>query len=67
MSASSTLEERLEQVEHEVAQLKSQVQNLRPQGNWLAAMTGLFKDDREFDEVLRLGKELRDADRPSPE
>jgi hypothetical protein len=64
MSAASTLESRLEQVEQDVAHLKSQVQTLQPPGNWLEAMTGAFKDDPEFDEILRLGKAQRDADRP---
>ena len=67
MSGSSTVEQRLEQVEKELADLKSHVKNLRPASNWIDAITGTFKDDPEFDEILRLGKEIRDADRPSEE
>ena len=32
--------------------------------NWLQRITGTFKDDPEFDEVIRLGREFREADRP---
>lgn len=67
MSGSSTVEQRLEQVEKEVADLKSHIKNLRRAPNWIDAITGTFKDDPEFDEILRLGKEIRDADRPSEE
>lgn len=63
----STLEERLEHVEQEVAQLRSQVRTLQPRTNWLQAMTGMFNDDPEFDEIIRLGRELRKADQPQPE
>lgn len=67
MVTTSTLEERLEHVEQEMAQLRSQVQTLQPQKNWIVAMTGVFNDDPEFDEIIRLGRELRDADRPPSE
>jgi hypothetical protein len=33
-------------------------------GNWLNEVAGSFENDPEFDEVVRLGKELRKADRP---
>ncbi len=55
-----TIEERHENVERELAELKTLI--ARP--NWISAISGTFKDDPEFDEVLRLGKELRQADRP---
>jgi hypothetical protein len=32
-------------------------------GNWLTEVAGSFENDPEFDEVVRLGKELRMADR----
>ncbi|MBC8869621.1 MAG: hypothetical protein H8E44_09395 [Planctomycetes bacterium] len=67
MSGSSTVEQRLEQVEKQLADLKSHVKNFRPAPNWIDAITGTFKDDPEFDEILRLGKEIRDADKPSEE
>ncbi|MEQ8786518.1 MAG: hypothetical protein RIC55_09470 [Pirellulaceae bacterium] len=68
MSDSSTIEERLAQVERELASLKSRVKALSgPKGNWIDAISGSFKDDPEFEEIVRLGKEIRDADKPEPE
>jgi hypothetical protein len=58
------IEKRLETVERELASLKIEVENLRPGSNWVSSISGTFKDDPEFDEILRLGKELRDAEQP---
>ncbi len=57
-----SVEERLAILEREVAELK----RASPQrkGNWIEKITGTFKGDPEFGEILRLGKEIRDADRP---
>jgi len=35
-------------------------------GNWLEKVAGSFENDPEFDEVVRLGKELRAADGLGP-
>ena len=64
---SSKLEERLTKVEQELELLKVKVCSESPKRGWISEMTGSFKDDPEFDEILRLGKELRDADRPEDE
>jgi hypothetical protein len=40
------------------------IKTLIPRPNWISAISGTFKDDPEFDEVLRLGKEFREADQP---
>jgi hypothetical protein len=64
MTLPATVEERLTQVEAELARLKSQVEAKPPKRGWLDAITGTFKDDPDFDEILRLGRELRQADRP---
>ena len=61
---SMTVEQRLETVEKDLAALKCEVSSLKPNGNWIDAIRGSFKDDPEFDEVLRLGKEIRDAEEP---
>lgn len=34
--------------------------------NWLEQVAGSFENDPEFDEIVRLGKELRMADKPGP-
>lgn len=64
MSDSAAIERRLIQVEKELADLRLHVQNLQPKANWIDAITGTFRDDTEFDEILRLGKEIRNADKP---
>ena len=33
-------------------------------GNWITEITGICKDDLDFDEIVRLGQELRDAEPP---
>ena len=67
MAQSSTVEERLSQVEKELADLKTRVKTLEPKGNWIDSITGSFQDDPDFAEILRLGKEIRNADRPGKE
>lgn len=32
--------------------------------NWIAEVTGICKEDLDFDEIVRLGQELRDAEPP---
>ncbi len=60
----TTIEQRLADVELQLAELKAEIKTLVPRPNWISAICGSFKDDPDFDEVLRLGKELREADRP---
>jgi hypothetical protein len=61
---SNTIEQRLANVERELAELKGELQTLKPARNWIDSICGTFRDDPEFDEVLRLGKEIRDAEQP---
>jgi hypothetical protein len=61
---SKTIEKRLESVERQLAALEGEMKSLKPDSNWISSISGTFKDDPEFDEVLRLGKELRDAEQP---
>jgi hypothetical protein len=67
MTQPSTLEERISHVERELTQLKSQFEHLRAKENWIDRISGSFKDDPEFEEILRLGREIRRADRPDAE
>lgn len=53
------LEERIEKVEREIERLKKQSNGSKDKSNWIADISGSFKDDVEFDEILRLGREER--------
>ena len=57
------IEKRLERVEREVEQIKSQLNSGSGTG-WISRMRGQFRDDPVFDEIVRLGKEIRDAELP---
>jgi hypothetical protein len=59
-----TISQRLVHVENELAQLKRQVERLYDQP-WYLKHAGRFADDPDFQEIVRLGKEIRDADRPA--
>jgi hypothetical protein len=58
-----TVEDRLAVVEREIAELKRRLPAEPLQEDWVDAMSGVFADDPEFDEVVRLGREMREADR----
>lgn len=59
-----SLEDRLTKVEQDLASLKTRFGDMPVKRGWISAISGSFKDDLAFDDILRLGKELRDADRP---
>lgn len=62
---SETIEARLARVERELAILKAKVPVVK--SNWIAEITGSFKHDPDFEEIVRLGKELRDMELPETE
>jgi hypothetical protein len=57
-----TVEQRLSKLEAEVEGLKRQAATSGTK-DW-HAVVGTFKNDPEFAEILRLGREIRLADRP---
>lgn len=57
-----TVEERLTVLEHEFAEFKQNLAVAKP--DWIAKISGSFKDDPDFGEILRLGREIRDAEEP---
>ena len=61
----SKIEDRLTLLEKEVADLKQRLRILPAQPDWIDQVTGSMKDQPEFEEVLRLGKEQRDAESTS--
>ena len=62
---SDTFEARLAKVERELAILKAKEGS--GELNWLSEITGSFKDDVDFEEIVRLGREMRDAESPETE
>lgn len=57
-----SLEERIAKVEQEIERLKDQSNGSKDKSNWISDISGSFKDDNEFEEILRLGREERQAD-----
>ena len=62
-----TIEVRLAKVERELAILKARTGENGTKANWIEKITGSFKDDPDFKEIVRLGKEMRDAELPEEE
>jgi hypothetical protein len=62
---SDTFEARLAKVERELAILKAKEGSSEP--NWISEITGSFKDDADFEEIVRRGREIRDAETPEAE
>jgi hypothetical protein len=62
MPATPTIEQRVEKLEAEVAELKrlSVVEN---KSDWLSTVAGSFRDDPDFAEIVQFGREIREADR----
>jgi hypothetical protein len=61
MTTNTSLEDRLAAVEAAIAQLQKQV--AAPQTkNWLQQITGSFKDEPAFEEVLAYGRAIRQRD-----
>ena len=57
----ATVDDRLNALEMEVAVLRGRFVE-RSDTNWIAVVAGSFRDEPEFDEVLRLGREARQRD-----
>lgn len=61
MAPNTSLEERLAAVEAAIAELQKQVVGSQPT-NWLQQITGSFKDEPAFEEVLAYGRTIRQGD-----
>jgi hypothetical protein len=61
-TANLSVEERLAALEAAVSELRKQPVKDQSTGNWLEQITGSFKDDPVFDEILRYGREFRRSD-----
>jgi hypothetical protein len=61
------VEERARLLEHRVQELEDRVQP-RSVDSWLASFKPIDEEDVEaFEEMIRLGREFRDSDRPEDE
>ncbi len=67
MAQTESIEERLGNLEREVAELKRRLGEDKAQESWIERITGSFENDPDFAEILRLGQEIRRADRPNDE
>jgi hypothetical protein len=61
MATNLSLEDRLAAVEAVVADLQEQIADPQPT-NWLKQITGSFKDEPAFEEVLAYGRAIRQGD-----
>ncbi len=64
MSEATPIEKRVEALELQVTKLKQQLAHKQSPDDRFRRLSGSFADEPEFDEVLRLGREVRRADRP---
>ncbi len=65
--AAPSLEERVSALESELAGVKERLNEARPQpaGAWWKKLVGIYRDDPEFAEAMRLGREYRESLRPN--
>lgn len=61
MEAHVSLEERLAAVETAITELQEQIA-MSQQSNWLGQITGSFKNEPVFDEILAYGQAIRKGD-----
>ena len=57
----TSLEDRLAAVEAAISELRKQVAS-PPTTNWLQQITGSFRDDPAFDEIVTYGRAIRRGD-----
>jgi len=66
MLTNASVEQRLMAVEAAIAELQKQLADSQS-ANWLQQITGSFKDEPAFEEVLAYGQAIRQADYPLDE
>lgn len=66
--ATSKVESRLAVLEAKVAQLEQRLDSVSdPKKHWIDEVVGVFADDPDFLEAMRLGRRYRESLRPKPE
>lgn len=66
MLTNASVEQRLMAVEAAIAELQKQLADSQS-AKWLQQITGSFKDEPAFEEVLAYGRAIRQADYPVDE
>ena len=61
MPEQQTIEQRLTEVERELAELKRRLPLQTGGKSWVERIAGTFKDDPDFDEIVRRGREFRQS------
>ena len=61
----ATLEQRMTALEDAVREQEEAMKGRKPAADWLDRVIGSMKDEPAFDEVLALGRAIRQADRPT--
>ena len=64
--STNSVEQRLAAVEAAVVDLQKQLADSKS-SNWLQKVTGSFKDEPAFEEILAYGRAIRQADHPLAE
>jgi len=64
MSSLAAIEKRLTALEQQLAELRKDRDGDGKKPGWIDRVSGSFKDDPDFDEIVRLGREFRESDRP---
>ena len=64
MSEAVPIEKRVEALEIQLTELRRQFVKMQSAEGRFRHLSGSFADEPEFDEVLRPGREIRQADRP---
>jgi hypothetical protein len=67
MSEATDLESRVAALDREIAELKRTIGSPKAKEDWIRAITGSIAGYPEFKEILRLEREIRQADRPRDE
>ena len=62
IQVSTDLEQRVTTLENEMSDVRQLLASARPQKDWRKSV-GMSKDDPGFDEMIRLGQEIRQQER----
>lgn len=63
MTEIELIQERLDKLEQEFEALKQRIEKPKTMNEWLERVSGRFKDDPDFEEIVRLGREWRQSQR----